>query len=689
MGLLEKAKSLKDASAHEKDHDLDDLVIADVSLSEDNTVIVGNTIDDEGFHTAEVLHIDDEDGVLSESRSERPVKTDDIIITDDSTDHEDGYIRYVSSDDSVSEDNFGETGPNIDVDLDEFLSREEVEPESVSTFNDMPDPAALEQIDEPIVLNEETDDMNIQSERVLDELNELEDLNISSSVPAIDPDPLPPKVNFAESREDFESIGASGEFSAVLLEATRELMRSQSADDFFNVLLLLIMGQFTASSVAIITPVHDEEPQGKWILRDIRGIRLKSRSVTFRGVDPLMGHLLECKTVVDIDEYSSLEGFREECSLFNSIGARYVIPIAVKGLSRALVALGEKISDEYTSEEIEEMRKYAVAVSTVYERLLEFEKIIEENRQYVERNKEYSDIDKIERDLRRSSGGADIESVIEEKMKYYGAESYCFFIRNERGDNLVPRMCEKEDLMGLKLSGYVLPANSELCSYFIQKDDWEDFENPASFNPLRSVFTDTHIIKMNLCSAYPFLYRGYIAGLLMVMRGKRERVADSKVHIMRLSRQVFSFLQGNSAIAVYENTFADIIGKPLLRMEQTVSTADDLGITVSFIMFSIKNIKRYRALFGIDDAERLIVRLREIIESRISHSDYGLRIESGKVIVVLQGKAKRFAVPFATTIRNELAASFKERDNQIMLSFLIAEYPADGKSVHEILDFLS
>jgi hypothetical protein len=746
MGLLERAKSLKEPSgAPAKEESVAENDIPSEGTAEGFI----DHIESENFDSAEMISLDADDSIFTEKNYAAPVKSDDIIM-EDSFESEDTQEKDLSGEiDSLSPEilSFDEEeipgvhpGENAlpPITSDEFVPDALTESADGSSIDELvspdvsgeefPLPADVSSLDgeledflatdtptsaeevlssipeEPVIEGLPSESEFTENTLTAEESSAVNDLGESDTS-----DPFKdPEVDIEEKDllSDIDSVPTgnnerpepliiptappvSDDFFGVLLEASRELLRSNTSEDFFNVLLLLVMGQFTASSSAIIVPVDIEEPQGKWTLRDVRGVRLKSRSVTFRGMDPLMGQILESRNILDIEEFAGLDGFREECSLFYSIGARFILPIRAKGVTRVIVTLGDKISGEYDEHEIENMRVYASTVSPVFERLMDIERITGENRQYVERNTEYSDIDRIERDLRRSSGGADIESMIEEKMVHYGAESFCFFVRNERGDSLVPGFCEKADLMGLRASGFSIPADSELCSYFIQKDEWADFENPASFNPLRSVFTDTHIIKMNICAAYPFLIRGYLAGLLMVMRGKREQISDSKPHIMRLSRHVFSFLQGNAAISVYESPFSDIVGKPMLRMEKTLSMADDIGITASFILFHVKNLKRYRSIFGTSDADKLMLRIREIIESRISHSDYGIRTESGKIIVVLPGKTRKYAVPFATAVRNESMAAFRDRENQIMLTYLIAEYPSDGKTLHDILDYLS
>ena len=55
-------------------------------------------------------------------------------------------------------------------------------------------------------------------------------------------------------------------------------------------------------------------------------------------------------------------------------------------------------------------------------------------------------------------------------------------------------------------------------------------------------------------------------------------------------------------------------------------------------------------------------------------------------MLVLPGKNKKFAIPLANSIRNEITQLLKKREMQLMLVYLTAEFPEDGDDLHTLLD---
>jgi GGDEF domain-containing protein len=558
--------------------------------------------------------------------------------------------------------------------------------------------------DHETVKPEEIADVNIDSMLDLDDFQSTESEKIGSRNKANDASVIDtetrgvgekgpaadPVISHSIKRPetDYMLPDDKGELSSVLWDASAELLRCVSQQEMFNVLLLLVMGQLGTNSASLLTPLKGEEH--KWGIADTRGARLRSKMITFKGTDPIMKAALAGERFVDIERFAGIPECRDEYPLFNSISGRYLLPIAAKNDVLALIVVGEKLSgEEYLPQETSFLLKLVENTGSLLSYMEKIERLSEENRGYIERNTEYSDIEKLERDFRRSFIVENVDRAINEKMAFYGVESYAFFSRSERGDRFLVRFCEKEDLAGFREGGFSAPVTSEFSAHLIQHDDWEEFDHPSSSRVLRSVFDDSHILKMNICVSYPFVIRGYLAGFLVILRAKRERLIESRTHVMRLARTVFSILQQRESVMVDEGIFIDTVSRIDERMERTVRDALALKIPVAFVLFSIKNMKRYIALFGSDDAEKLMESFRDIVQSRLSGTEYALRTDRGRILTVLPGKNKKYAVPFANAVHNELVVRFHERESQIMLSFMIGEYPKDGKGLSDILEYLN
>ncbi|MBP7585913.1 MAG: hypothetical protein KBA61_17850, partial [Spirochaetes bacterium] len=68
--------------------------------------------------------------------------------------------------------------------------------------------------------------------------------------------------------------------------------------------------------------------------------------------------------------------------------------------------------------------------------------------------------------------------------------------------------------------------------------------------------------------------------------------------------------------------------------------------------------------------------------------DFAVRYDRSKVLIALPGKNKKYAVPLANTIRNEVIQGFKKKEMQLLVTFLTAEYPEDGEDLHALLDVI-
>ncbi|MGL4368061.1 MAG: hypothetical protein ACRCUT_00080, partial [Spirochaetota bacterium] len=474
----------------------------------------------------------------------------------------------------------------------------------------------------------------------------------------------------------------------VLWDAAREIVKTSSPGDFYNVLLLLLMGQVEASSASIIVPMKGED-HAKWILRESKGTRLSARSITFKTSDPVLRDILDARGIINLNAYADDPLSKAEYTLFQSIDARLAVPLVHENRANAILTLGEKLTGgEYSAADRKFIAELCALASAVFDRMVFAEKLSDENKTFLRKGSELADLELYEKKFRAAQDDGEIAAALQEKMISFGVESYAYFTRTEEGGAFFPRFTEKEDLISLRLSAFKIPSSHEFCAHLLRCNEWEEFENPGSSELLKKLFGDAIILKMNIFTVQPFIIRGHLSGFMLILRARRDILSESAVHLMNFCRMLSGYVQGCESVYIDDNRFVDGLSRILRRLEKSVMSADDLRIPLCAVMFSIKNIKRYYALFGSIDAENLIEKFRAVVESRISSSDYALRYDRGKILVILPGKNRKYAVPFANAVRNEIVSSFRERESQIMLTFMIGEYPADGNNLYDLLDYL-
>ena len=551
-------------------------------------------------------------------------------------------------------------------------------PDAIEHIDEIPQPIDLV-LDNTVSVNEEEPEKN---DTIIDNSTiEISDTDLDS---ALTDDAKPDQT---ENTADKHYTEIPEAVYPVVVDATRELLTTSSMQEFYNVFLLLVMGQLGCSSASIISPLKGEE-ELKWYLRDVRGVRVKSKMIVFRTIDPIMRSVLSENGLIDIESFVGNPECRQEYPLFSSINARYIFPLRSGTAALSALAIGSKLDgEEYTEEEMSIIGSLAASAGRIVDLHLQIETLTAENESIVERNKEYSDIENFEKEY-RISFGADPSGDIFKKMNYYGIESYAFFSRSESGEFFDFVFGEREDFASFRENAFTVPYDSELVSHMIQFADWEEFENPTSSLALRSVFSESHILKMNICVLYPFVVGAHLLGFLVILRAKRERLVESKIHVMRLARTVFGNIMGRELIKIDEFPFIDPISKVYERIERTLHRSGEMKIPLSFVLFKVRNYKRYCALFGVHDSGELMKMIRNVIESRVSGNEFAVKLDRGVILTLLPGKTRKYAIPFAAAVQNEILSNFRERESHIMLTHLIAEYPTDGKTVNEIMDFI-
>jgi hypothetical protein len=145
---------------------------------------------------------------------------------------------------------------------------------------------------------------------------------VDESVPADDDDTImldltgPEEEDLPSAAKTAEGVRPDKKFRdfMILFETGKELFAANDRDALFDTVLFSIMGQVGAASAAIILP-KDDKP-GRWYVHETRGVRLKTRQLTFAADGRIMQTVLEKKKIVDLNDFRTKESCREDMSFF-------------------------------------------------------------------------------------------------------------------------------------------------------------------------------------------------------------------------------------------------------------------------------------------------------------------------------------------------------------------------------------
>ncbi|TFH38222.1 MAG: GGDEF domain-containing protein, partial [Chrysiogenales bacterium] len=218
-------------------------------------------------------------------------------------------------------------------------------------------------------------------------------------------------------------------------------------------------------------------------------------------------------------------------------------------------------------------------------------------------------------------------------------------------------------------------------------------ESPILFNDVRKsktlveIFSDRQLGAMSVLDLFTFKLGGELLGFVMVYSFSESAHLDTiHARLLKFVDFIFPYIVIAREIEYGQGSYIDTIERVFNRVDDEICNARELRIPVTIVLFTIKNFKRYHSMFGQEKAKSMFDHFEEFIHTRIGDRDFSVRYDRHKLLLVLPGKDKKYAVPLANAICTEMTRAFSTRDVQLLMTFLTAEYPVDGKDSYTLVD---
>ncbi len=472
----------------------------------------------------------------------------------------------------------------------------------------------------------------------------------------------------------------------VLYEIGKEILRSETRRDLYDVVLFSIMGQIGASSSSIL--IGDVNNENRWIVGDSRGVTIRNKELFFECSEGIMMQIIGGKKIIDLDEYKNQQMYKDEYYKFVSIDGRLVSPLNYNGTVIGAVVMGDKITiGDYNDEE----KDFILAVSEVsaiaLHKITLMEKLQQEN---VRHKSELELIEYVDSLQYRMLGDTNLQrfgDMLKAQFGELGIVSYGVFIKDDRNDEYSIIYGDSDDVVHLREYNHSFPYNHPFIEFIKElKDDFiaDDFRR---MKIISDAFNEKQLRMMSRFWLYPFKLGVHLEGFVLVTYISDEgREREIQSMLSRLTKILFPYITSIKKYDLRELMYLDYIDPVLKRVDRELENARNLQIPLTLVLFSIKNFKRYYSIYGIAEAKKIILMFEDIIRSRLSDHDFSVRIDRSKILIILPGKNKRYSVPLANTIRNEILQNFKKKEMQLLVTFLTAEYPEDGEDLNSLLD---
>jgi GGDEF domain-containing protein len=487
-----------------------------------------------------------------------------------------------------------------------------------------------------------------------------------------------------ENNEDFSDGNRRFSDIIILYEIEKDIISSETTEKLFDVILFSIMGQIGVSSTSIMLPSGKDR---KWQLAESRGVEIDRSIIDFSSNEGILKKILNNNKITDIEDYNHDE-FKDEYFKYISIDARILVPMIKDDIALGVIVLGNKITGEdYNDEDYEFIKSIAGLSARVLYNLSLNEEYVKQIEIFKKSSGVINEIEVLQDKILSSENIEGIKSEIKSYFHNLGIDSYGIFNRFENDATYKPVIVENEDFLLLEELDTNIKLTSKFSRYIFSLGNIVDINDFKKAEIVRDVFSESQINKMSHLRIYPFSIAKKSWGFISLFRIKQSadlNEIDSKM--LKISKYIFSYINSVRDINFKENKYIDNIEILYKRIDDEIVNARSLGIPLTLVLFSIKNYKRYFNLYGFEEVKKLFESFEKIIKSRLGDGDFSVRYDRHKILIILPGKDKKFAVPLANSIRNELLSVYQQKEIQLLLTYLTAEYPEDGTNLYSLID---
>ncbi len=495
----------------------------------------------------------------------------------------------------------------------------------------------------------------------------------------------------AEERPAVRQAKPAWDDSGVLLdnlalyELSRDLLKAASTKELFDVILFSVMGQVGASSSSIMMP--SREIPDEWEIEESRGVTINKDEVVFRPHAGILKELISREEILDMDEFKDDPAFSDDYYNYISIDAKLLVPIKHNEDVLGAIVLGNKLNSmDYTGEEKGFFNIIAEYAAFSY-RAIRFKEV---NDAGSGPGSHISAVDRVRDRMAAEGGIGKVRDIIRDEFSELGITGFAIVVKDEGSKDFVFFTAERENTLKLDEPDFRIPSTATLIQ------DITHAESPIMFNELQrsksliEIFTDRQLKAMSILDLFTFKLGDDLLGFVMIYEMSDTSPLDY-VHarIMKFMDFIFPYISIVRELEYRRGAYMDTIERVFHRVNDEIRHARDLSIPVTLVLISIKNYKRYQALFGNEKVKSMFIHFEKFSRSRLGERDFSVRFDRNRILLVLPGKDKKYAVPLANAICNELIQSFSTRDVQLLVTFLTAEYPIDGKDAYGLVDAVS
>jgi GGDEF domain-containing protein len=467
----------------------------------------------------------------------------------------------------------------------------------------------------------------------------------------------------------------------VLLETTKEILKSKSFEDYFQNLMYSLIGQVGIEILAIYSSKTSNFSELNLVCSE--GVDLDDQ-IHFVRTDTLYDLLEASEDLVPVGSIDKLSLKEKEIYLVENTNAEYFFPIKVLGQFSGFVVLGKLISGDTYSETQKEFIRSLISVSSNYlSKILDFENL---NTELTELNKILNTNSKITNFADRIYSCSNLDEIFDITSEFltrdFNISKFSLFVLDTNISKY--KIFASNILKAENFESIQIDINSKIIALISQMSAIYKLENLHKNEEVISIFPDHSDLIL-----VPLLNMKKLVGFFSIHNTSIDLSSGLKQSLVSMTNIIAPIISNiliqNEKESLYKNPF-----NPLhYIIEKEIQISDNTNQPFTFIIVKILHINRILNILGINFYSEYTEFISKTISQSITNEDYISRIGQGKFALLLKNSNQEKSNHIIEKIKTQIVLFHNpSKDFKLSLQIYSLTYPVQTKEKRKFIEMM-
>jgi len=489
------------------------------------------------------------------------------------------------------------------------------------------------------------------------------------------------------NKTELEALQRKLENYLILLEITKDLVKSGSFDEFFENLLYSIEGEIGPESILIFSR-HKKEVKDLYPVAN-DGIDIESDFYISESssIYELISILTQPIFAKDLD-IQKLE--EKEKLIIENPYTEVIIPIRGDGEFLGFVVCGKLITgEEYTEQDFEFLKLISELAGNMILKLYEFMEVREEVAHLNESVKLHESISSFSDALYHcNSFEVLFDELLERLERDFEVLKFSLFLISPEDNSY--KIFSSNLFSPETINHFSIPQDSKIITLISQVTGMYKIENFDSYPEFTEKISQSELTQMHEFSIFPLIHLERLFGMLVV----HEIVNDTwkpeqKQAIISISNLI-SPVVANLVLKTEKETFLKNPFNPVQELvERQIELANESSQKFTLVVLKVLSVTRILNLLGPDFFRDYIDFIIYKLQTTVQKEDLISRVGEGKFAIFLKGKDKQQSEEFFTLIKKEFI-QFPNPPKEFKLSIQLysLSYPDQARDKRKFIEII-